>query len=165
CIIGPESEGRPRIAQSLLLYAGHRGELTVAEPRPLDGGEEGRGLRVGRVRETAADRPDLELEGDAPAHLGEKPRGDPGGLLDRRFGNATAKQAEDPPETAVRRGEEPAEDDRGGRPLRMAGRFARLARFVDPGDRGVLVLVDRAGRATVDPREVVEARRPARVLG
>ena len=45
--------------------------------------EERRRLGVLWVGEPAADRPDLELQRHAPAHLREEPRCDPGRLLDR----------------------------------------------------------------------------------
>ena len=169
-VAGPEAERHAGVAKVLLPDPGERGELPVAEARPLRGREQRCRLAVRLVagpRERLARRPDLRLEGDVPAHLGEEPRRDAGRLLDRLLGDAAAEQAEEPPEARVGRPEELREDDRRGGSLGVAGRLAGRAGLVDPADRlvgGVLVLVG-VRAAAVDRGEVVEARRPARVLG
>ena len=76
------------------------------------------------------------------------------------LGHAAAQQPEEPPQPAVGRREELAQDDRRRRALGVARRLAGLARLVDPADRLVGI-----GVAGVDAREVVERRRPAGVLG
>ena len=114
------------------------------------------------------------LQRDVPAHLGEEPRRDPGRLLDRRLRDAAAEQAEEPPQPRVRRREEPAEDDRGGRPLGVAGRLAGVAASRRPSGSARR---SAPSVAAVDARKVVEAsasssgprravrRRPARARG
>ena len=103
---------------------------------------------------------DLALQRDVAAHLGEEPGRDAGRLPDDVLRDAAPEQAEEPPQPRVGRLEEPAQDERRGRPLRVAGRFAGLAALVDPVDRLVGV-----GVAGVDAGQVVERRGPGRVLG
>ena len=167
-----QAERQASAAEGLLVHAGHRRKFVVPESGPLGGGEQDRGVVVGRVREPAAEGADLGLEGDVPAHLGEEPRGDPGRLLDRDLRDAPAEQPEQAPQPRVGRGEESAQDDRGGGPLGVAGGLAGLADLVDPADRFVLVDVVGLGlavgstrRPAIDAGQVVEARRPARILG
>ena len=75
-------------------------------------------------------------------------------------GHAAPEQPEQPPQAGVGRREEPAQDDRRGGALGVARRFAGLPGLVDPADRARR----RRGRRRT-PREVVERRRPGRVLG
>ena len=95
----------------------------------------------------------------------------PGRAADDLLRHAPAQQPEDPPQARVGGLHELAQDDGRGGPLGEPGALAGLAAVVDPADRGV---VDRQAleplpalvgvRARVDRGEVVERRRPGRIL-
>ena len=117
-----------------------------------------------RVGEPAADRPDLALEPDVPAHLGEEPRRDPRRVLDRLLRHAAAQQRRAPATAASRtaRGTAAARSA-----PRSAGRTAstrtpRRARRSSGSTRRPSGR-RRAGRGAAG--QVVERRRPRRVLG
>ena len=151
----PEREARG--AERVRGRAGEPGQLLVAEPGALGRGQELGGLGVGRRRPAACPIvATSRFERDVAAHLGEEPGRDPGRLADDRLRHAAPQQAEEPPQPRVGRLEEPAQHDRRGGPLGVAGRLAGLAALVDPVDRLVGL-----GVAGVDAGEVVERRGPA----
>src|ERR671921_572041 len=82
-----------------------------------------------------------------------------GGASGADPGDPPPQQPEQPPQPRVRRLEEALQHDRRRAALREPGALAGLAGIVDPADRLVLV-----GIAGVDPGEVVERRRPRRIL-
>ena len=157
---GDEAQGEPRGTEGVGGRAGQAGQFLVAEPGPLDGGQEFGGRSIRRVGKPRAHRGGLVLERHVAPHLAEEPGGDPGRLPDDRFRDAAAEQAEEPPQPRVRRLEEPPQDDGGGGALRVSGALAGLTRFVDPADRFVGL-----GVAAVDAGEVVEGGRPLGILG
>ena len=157
----PKPQREPRRPQVGRGRAGQPGQLAVAEAGALDASRAASAASGSAASASrGAHRAHVRLERDVPAHLREEPGRDAGRLADDRLGDAAPQQAEEAPEPAVGRLEEPPEDDRGGRPLGMASGFAGLAGLVDPADRLV-----RIGIARVDRREIVEGRRPGRVLG
>ena len=116
--------------------AGQPGQLAVAEARPL-GRREERHRRRRRPARRCARRPAATSASSAtlrPISATNHER-DAGRLLDVVLRDAAPEQGEDPPQPRVRRGEEAAQDDRGGAPLGQPGRLAGLPVGVDPGDR------------------------------
>ena len=172
-VAGAQAEGQPGGPDLVGGRAGQPGQLAVAEAGALGRGEERRPRRRRSGRRCRAPvAAHLGLERDVAAHLGEEPRRDAGRLADDRLRHAPPEQPEQPPQPAVGRREEPAQDDRRGGPLGVAGRFARLAGLVDPADRLVRVGVagvdarrgSRRSGARRRPRRAAR-RRPARARG
>ncbi len=75
---GTQPEDEPRGPDLPRRRAGQVGQLAIPEAGTLDRGQELRGGRVGRVRQTRPGGRGLRLERDVAAHLGQEPGGDPG---------------------------------------------------------------------------------------